>query len=135
DRVINTVRLCEDLEVGGHLVGIGEDGIHSVEGLLIARYMMFTQVYFHKTRVAYDYHYEQALKEILNPIGGTFPGPSSLDSLRSYTDWDDWKVLAALKAGEGKEHGGRLTRRDHYRLLHETPEVPDTDDMTKFDQA
>lgn len=91
DRVIDTLCLCEDSEIGGHLIGVKEDGIHAVEGLLIARFMMFTQVYFHKTRVIFDYHYEEALKRILEKFGGTFPTPIG-KALQNYFDWDDWKV-------------------------------------------
>jgi len=50
DRVAATVTLCQDPELDGFDIGVGEDGIHAVEGLLIARYMMFTQLYYHKTR-------------------------------------------------------------------------------------
>ena len=50
DRIIYTLRLCPDPETEGHHIGVEEDGVHAVEGLLIARFMMFTQLYFHKTR-------------------------------------------------------------------------------------
>lgn len=36
DRVVNTLRLCPDPETEGHLIGVEEDGIHAVEGLLRA---------------------------------------------------------------------------------------------------
>lgn len=134
DRVINTLCLCEDLDFGGHFLGVEEDGIHSVEGLLVARYMMFTQVYFHKTRVIYDYHYEEALRSILKESGSVFP-PPTVDGIREYFDWDDWRVLAELKAGGGGEHGRRLWQRDHFRLVYSTPEVPNSDDLAKFDQV
>ena len=49
DRVIYTLRLCPDPETEDHHIGVEEDGVHAVEGLLIARFMMFTQLYFHKT--------------------------------------------------------------------------------------
>lgn len=133
DRVINTICLCEDEEVGGHLVGVEDDGIHAAEGLLIARYMMFTQVYFHKTRVIFDYHYEEALKEILKKFGGTFPEP--LSHIKDYLKWDDWEVLAELKKGSGGDHGRRLMERDHFRMVHYTSEVPDADEMARFEQA
>lgn len=134
DRVINTLCLCEDEELGGHLVGVDEAGLHAVEGLLIARYMMFTQVYFHKTRVAYDHHYEQALKSILKPIGGVFPSPLKAD-IENYFDWDDWKVLSHLRLENGGEHGRRLMDRDHFRLVHHTPEVPTQADLDRFNEA
>lgn len=96
DRVINTVCLCEADEGTGHVIGIEADGIHAVEGLLIARYMMFTQVYFHKTRVAYDYHYDQALKHLLKDREGTFPAPTE-SGIKEYLEWDDWRVWRALR--------------------------------------
>lgn len=133
NRVINTICLCEDNEIGGHLVGVQEDGIHAVEGLLIARYMMFTQVYFHKTRVIYDHHYEEALKSILAPIGNVFPRPIS-DEITDYLKWDDWKVMAELKAGNGGDHGRRIMERDHFRLVYSTPEVPTLDDLNIYEE-
>jgi hypothetical protein len=134
DRDVDTLCLCEDSEVGGHLVGVEEDGIHAVEGLLIARFMMFTQVYFHKTRVIFDHHYEEALKSILTNHGGHFPTPIG-DELDKYFDWDDWKVQAELRLGNGGEHGKRLMNRDHYRLLYTTPEIPSASDLEKYDEA
>lgn len=133
DRVINTVCLCEDTEIGGHLVGVQEDGIHAVEGLLIARYMMFTQVYFHKTRVIYDHHYEEALKAILLPFGQVFPKPLPAEIV-GYSEWDDWRVMAELRSGAGGEHGRRLMERDHFRLVFSTPEVPTLDDLDIYEE-
>lgn len=133
DRVVNTICLCEDTEIGGHLVGVQEDGIHAVEGLLIARYMMFTQVYFHKTRVIYDHHYEEALKCILSPHGKVFPKPIPAEIVQ-YSDWDDWKVMAELRSGNGGDHGRRLMERDHFRLVYTTPEVPSLDELDQYEE-
>lgn len=133
DRVVNTICLCEDTEIGGHLVGVQEDGIHAVEGLLIARYMMFTQVYFHKTRAIYDHHYEEALKSILASVGTFFPRPLP-DEIIDYVNWDDWAVMAALKKGRGGDHGRRLMERDHFRLVYTTPEVPTLDELEIYEE-
>src|SRR3982074_1178103 len=46
-------------------LGIEEGGWHAAEALVLARYFMFTQIYFHKTRVAYDWHMREALKVML----------------------------------------------------------------------
>jgi HD superfamily phosphohydrolase len=54
---------------------------------------MFTQVYFHKTRVAYDYHLRQTLAALLP--NGVFPSPDPRN-LDDYLAWDDWKVLGML---------------------------------------
>ena len=113
-RVVHTLRLCADHETGGHYIGVEEDGIHAVEGLLIARFMMFTQLYFHKTRTIYDYHLTETLKELLKSTNSEFPPPSHI---AEYLKWDDWRVLGAIAAGKGGIHGetdlprGTLSRR------------------------
>lgn len=110
-----------DLEPLGIRIGVTDGGLHAVEALILARYFMFTQVYFHKTRVAYDRHIREALKTMLH--GGTFPLPTK-DGIQEYLGWDDWKVLGQLANGGGGEHGGRLRDRNHYRQVYSTPENP-----------
>jgi uncharacterized protein len=132
ERLADTVEFCEAPEVGGHELGVGEDGIHAVEALLIARYLMFTQVYFHKTRAIYDYHLVEALREILKPFGGKFPPPTK-DQIGEFLKWDDWRVLGELTAGGGGEHGQILRERSHYRCVHETAEAPTTAELLGTD--
>jgi hypothetical protein len=117
DRILNTLCLLSDPETDDIQIGIEEDGIHAAEGLLIARYMMFNQVYFHKTRVIYDFHLERALSEILSNNGGHFPLPN-VESIGDFLDWDDRKVMWLLDKCGG-EHGKRILDRDHYRLVLE----------------
>ncbi|MHB1561797.1 MAG: HD domain-containing protein [Isosphaeraceae bacterium] len=125
-RLVNSVELVRGGENRGLRLGVGEGGLHAAEGLVIARYFMFAQVYFHKTRVAYDIHLRNALSEILP--GGTFPRPEG-DDLDEYLRWDDWRVLGLLASGAGGDHGHRLARRDHYREVFHTPESPSADDL------
>lgn len=128
NRIIATVKFVRKLESDDeYTVGIAGDGIHAAEGLIIARYMMFTQVYFHKTRVIYDYHLIEALKEILKDHGGSFPSLDSGESVQKYLKWDDWRVFGEL-AKLDTEHGAVLRERKHYRLVEETPEVPSLGD-------
>jgi hypothetical protein len=120
DRIVHTIRLCPDPENEGHHIGVEEDGIHAVEGLLIARFMMFTQLYFHKTRAIYDYHLVECLKELLRPNGGLFPPPTAI---ADFLEWDDWRVLGMIASCGGGEHGGILRDRRHYRMVFNTSEV------------
>lgn len=133
DRVVATVALVERPDGDGFAVGVDEDGIHAVEGLILARYMLFTQVYFHKTRVIFDYHLIEALKSILAPHGGCLPPPDSPEGVRAYLDWDDWRVLGALADGQAGNHGRRLKERDHFRQLCSTREVPTLADLNEFE--
>lgn len=141
-RLLNTVVAIEmpqpEGEPGkqGLRLGVTEGGVHAAEGLILARYFMFTQVYFHKTRVAYDHHLHKALAEILP--GGAFPTlqsekPDELKkNLEEYIAWDDWKVLGQLSDGKGGEHADRLRRRDHYREIFDTPECPEPNDLAEL---
>lgn len=132
-RVLNTVTLLENPENETLTFGISEDGIHAAEGLILARYMMFTQLYFHKTRVIYDFHLVEALKEVLRGYGGHFPAPDSTINIKEYVSWDDWRVLGAIANDEGGIHGDILKKRQHYRKLCETPEVPQIEELEWID--
>lgn len=134
-RLLNTIQVIEMPPASGEprldlRIGVSEGGFHAAEQLVLARYYMFTQVYFHKTRVAYDHHIKEALKEIL---GGTFPPPipkeAGKSGIQDYLEWDDWRVLGELAKGNGGEHGKRLLERNHYREVYHTPEFPTDGDL------
>lgn len=129
-RLINTIRAIPFQQKDPRL-GISEGGIHAGEGLVLARYFMFTQVYFHKTRVAYDVHLRAAMKELLP--GGHFPCPVGTE-LAEFLLWEDWKVLGLLNSGAGGEHGDRIRARNHYRQVFHTPEVPSAEDLEKLEK-
>jgi len=120
NRILTTIRAIRNEEGLPPRLGVSKGGLHAAEGLVLARYFMFTQVYFHKTRVAYDIHLREALKELLPDKH--FPAPTGA-SLKSYLNWDDWKVLGLLANKKGGSHGDRLWGRYHYRLVYNTPEV------------
>jgi hypothetical protein len=126
-RLVHTVAAVQaPAQAGGLRVGVTEGGWHAAEGLIVARYFMFTQVYFHKTRVVYDHHLQQALADVLP--GGHFPAPKEQE-LDGYLAWDDWRVLGVLADGGGGEHGRRLAHRDHFREVTHTSETPSPDDL------
>ena len=81
-RLVNSVEAARFDEGRGLRLGVGEGGFHAAEGLVLARYFMFTQVYFHKTRVAFDHHLLQALKHMLP--SGCFHGQRQATSTSSY---------------------------------------------------
>lgn len=130
-RLIGCLTLVRTESDMGFRLGVTEGGLHAAESLVLARYFMFTQVYFHKTRVAYDHHLESALRDLLP--AGLFPKPSGRD-LDEFLKWDDWRVLGRLADGEGGEHGQRLCSRDHYREVFHTPETPKQADLVSFEK-
>ena len=106
-------------------IAIMKGGMYAAEALIVARYWITKQVYFHKTRLACDYHLGQALGEILAFEAGSsteivhFPRPDSGEELEKYLKWDDYRVMELLLGGKGGEHGNRLVNRNHYRLVCE----------------
>lgn len=129
-RLIRCLVFARTGEETGARIGLQRGGLHAAEGLVLARYFMFVQVYFHKTRVAYDRHLKEALIAILP--GGKFPTLVG-DGLEEYLKWDDWRVCGKLSDGGGGEHGERLRNRNHYRMIFETPEIPNDSDKKRFE--
>lgn len=130
-RLIGCLSMVPCQEGYGFRLGVTEGGLHAAESLVLARYLMFTQVYFHKTRVAYDHHLQCALAEMLP--NGHFPKPEGTD-LDEFLKWDDWRVLGRLSNGEGGEHGVRLCNRNHFREVYHTPETPVRKDILQFEK-
>ena len=64
-RLFNTLFVRDNPDKGGPELALEDDGIHTVEGFLLARYFMFLEVYFHKTRRILDTHLTEFLKSWL----------------------------------------------------------------------
>ena len=117
-RLISGLRVLVDNS--NDLIAIGMDigAIHAAEALLLARYFMYTQVYFHDVRRVYDLHLREFLEHWLP--GGKFP--SNWTELLAYTDNE---VLAALhKAAQEPNNelynlAKRLVSRGHFRTVYE----------------
>lgn len=56
--------------------------------------------------------------------GFTFPPPVAVENIRSYLKWCDSRVWGLIGQGKGGDHGSMILNRNHYRRIHETPEVP-----------
>lgn len=99
-------------------VGLLKGGLFAAESLIVARYSMFKQVYFHKTRMAYDIHLQQIMANLLADEGlDSYPRPDAA-SLKEYLKWDDWKVQGLLAAGKGGPHAQQILTRAHYRMVY-----------------
>jgi HD superfamily phosphohydrolase len=139
NRLLNTLTVAID-NFGSAVVAIERGGLHAAEAIIMARYMMFTQVYFHKTRRAYDYHIAEALQHLLEVeskshgnilADGHFLPPTSPENLQSYLAWDDWRVLGCFDRNEAGEHGLIIKNRDHHRMVFETSECPTEEEQNQ----
>lgn len=118
DRFIHTLAFIAHPETGDPMVALEKGGVHAAEGLLLARYFMFQQVYFHKVRRIYDHHLTQFVTELLEGKG--FP----VTDLNAYLLWDDALVEHELVewGSAGRSRVARdILARNHYRVAYEVP--------------
>ena len=99
-------------------IGVEAGGLQSAEALLLARYFMFSQVYFHPVRRIYDIHLKDFLTEWLE--GGCYPIET-----KHFFEYTDAEIISAMrKATRDDQHPGhihakRIVDRNHFRVLHE----------------
>ena len=125
-RIIRSLTLYSD-EVGSMTLAIEEGGLHCLEGLVLARYFMFLQVYFHEVRRAYDLVLEDLIGELLKERydTATYPDPAHVED---YLRWDDVEVLAraADKAvGKSRNAAWMVRNRRHPKKVFSTLPHPD----------
>src|SRR5260370_9069029 len=87
-RLFEMLRIVEGGE-GGLELAIERGGVHSLEALILARYYMFAQVYFHKVRRLYDLYLMEYIRYWAH-------GKSS-KSLFDAVKYDDRNVHAVLR--------------------------------------
>jgi hypothetical protein len=117
-------RMIQCLEIheadGGALeIALHRDGIHSFEALILARYQMNTQVYYHRIRRIYDHYLCQYFTE---------KGQATFDTPRKILGQTDIQAMATIlrdaDTGNGPEAKWaiRIRDRNHHRVVHETGE-------------
>jgi HD superfamily phosphohydrolase len=137
NRLIATLTVAIAPDTASAVLAVEEGGEHAAEALIIARYMMFTQVYFQHTHRAYDYHSVEAIKKLLRDSQrktdlenkAAFPPPTTAQYVTEYLKWDDWRVVGMVSQDKAGEHGRILMERKHHRAIFETPEIPSPDDQ------
>jgi HD superfamily phosphohydrolase len=110
-RMVETLMLARTPD-GDVALALEYGGMHAAEGLLTARFFMFSQVYFHDIRVAYDEHLVRFLKTHLPE--GRYP-----DVPEEYLAWDDTRVLELMKSNASHVDSAAILRRAHFRRVHE----------------
>ena len=83
---------------------------------------MFTQIYFHDVRRAYDLVLTDFIEELLKDetSDGRYPGTNQIDE---YLKWDDHRIFyEAIKRsdGEQKNLAWRIINRQHPKAVYET---------------
>lgn len=125
-RLIDTMRILppppahdkEGEESSEPYIGVEVGGLQSAEALLLARYFMFSQVYFHPIRRIYDIHLKDFLSEYLDQ--GCYP--TEMEGFFAYTDAE---IITAMRQAAkdqslpGHSHAKRIINRNHFRVLYE----------------
>lgn len=122
-RLVDTLRILpkEHEDTREPALGVEEGGLHSAEALLLARYFMYTQVYFHPVRKIYDVHLKDFLSAWLaQGYDGRFP-----TSVEGHSALTDNEVMAAIlkasadRSSPGYDAARRIVERDHFHLVYE----------------
>ncbi|HET6246623.1 MAG TPA: hypothetical protein VFE47_02905 [Tepidisphaeraceae bacterium] len=134
DRILDTLVFVQvgDQESPSLKVAIEPGGRHAAEGMILARYFMFEQVYFQKTRMAYDHHGAACLKVALGPEG-TFPDPRTEGGRNSYLKMDDWFLFEHIKSSKTSDAYAILQHR-HDRKVYETLEVAGEKELREHEE-
>ena len=123
-RLIDTLRILppapsDKKEVSNEpALGVEEGGIQSAEALMLARYFMYSQVYFHPIRRIYDIHLKDFLKHWLSD--GIFS-----TNINEHLAMTDNEVIAGLlrAANDSVEPYHELARRivcrEHFKILYQ----------------
>jgi len=123
-RLTDTLRILTsppagDGDIGNEpALGVEFGGLHTAEALMLARYFMFSQVYFHPVRRIYDIHLKDFLKEWLD--NGLF-----CTKIGCHLTLTDNEVTAAFREAAfdsekaGHIHAERIICRKHFKQVYE----------------
>ncbi len=129
DRLINTLTVVYHSVEESPALGVEIGGLYAAEALILARYYMFLQVYFHEIRRAYDLLLSDFMETMLT--GGKFPL-----HVENYLAYDDYFVFQRLREeiyekGKNKELARAILNRRHPRKVKELPTVHPTEKEIK----
>ena len=127
-RILNTLTLDGEADAGSLKLAIEENGIHALEAFVLARYYMFTQIYFHDVRRAYDLVLTDFIAELLGDGNGRGKY-SGVDNIEEYLKWDDNRVFFEASRRYDKVRKNlawRIIDRQHPREVYATEDSPDS---------
>ena len=118
ERLICSLTIYKQEGEGGRpRLAILNGGVQSFEEFVLARYFMFVQVYFHRTRRYFDIMLANALQQVLP--NGRYP-----DSVQEYLKWDDCRVIQSLEQNSDNFEACKniCCRIVYPRVFHTTPD-------------
>lgn len=135
-----TYKIILNTEIAGYITEMGSDyqdgnnkflaidrgGVHAFEEFVLARYFMFVQVYFHKTRRFLD-------KMLVDFLQDSLPGGKYPKDVSEYLGWDDGAVWEKIQQSESKlESASRLINRRIMKCVYESPTHSNLQEIQKY---
>ncbi|HEX4785702.1 MAG TPA: HD domain-containing protein [Candidatus Sulfotelmatobacter sp.] len=124
-RLIDELRILPSVESADEAaLGINGGGIYSAEALALARYFMFSQVYYHPIRLIYDHHLKDFLTAWLSRDTLLMEGSFPIDVEGHLRTTDD-EVNAAMRlAASDPKYSGHIPascimKHSHFKVLYE----------------
>jgi HD superfamily phosphohydrolase len=130
NRLIESLTLVNNEESGPLQLALDRGGEHTFEAMILARYQMSTQVYFHKIRRIYDHYVEQYCR---------LWGAQNYTNLDDVLEHDDVSVTVEIRRdaksdGPRKTWAERIVLRRHHRVVHQTGDSGDQQDLRRARQ-
>ncbi len=110
DQLIGALRVFHN--DGRAVLGVERRGVVALESFVLARYMMFSSVYFHHTTRQFERILHAALREV-------WPDPHALDPIGKFLAWDDFRVFDALRSENSTAAHALRNRETLYALVAE----------------
>ncbi|MBW1649296.1 MAG: HD domain-containing protein [Deltaproteobacteria bacterium] len=109
-------------------IAIDRGGWHVFEALILARYQMNTQVYYHRIRRIYDYYIREYLKII----------KEKFNDIDWILDNDDVTILNRMRTDANKKsnnklqkYADRIINRKHHKVILEVGDHADANDLKR----
>lgn len=120
-KLVDSLTLIKDPDDGRLELAFDRGGEHTFEALILARYQMNVQVYFHKIRRIYDHYLEEYSK---------IWGARNYREIGDVLKHDDTSAMTDIRrdaqvAGPAQAWARRIVERRHHRVVHETGDNAD----------
>jgi len=120
-RLIESLTVYKNRDTDRIELALERGGEHTFEALILARYQMNTQVYYHRLRRIYDYYLTEYMK---------LWGKSHYNTMDDVLRWDDIKVLAEIyndaeTTNSRSKWAKRIRDRKHHKVVYETGDNAD----------
>lgn len=126
ERLISTLTVYKEENNKNLYLAIEKGGLYAFEEFVLARYFLFIQVYFHRTRRFLDKILVEFLKK--NLPDGKYP-----EDIDEYLSWNDNVVWRLIKDSQDKdEYANRLMNRRIMKCVYESPTHSEYNDRRIF---